>query len=500
MSIASKLLRIAAAKDNIKAAIEAKGVTVQATDTFENDYATRIGEIVTGGGGATTGDFLVRFIDYDGTVLKEEWVDSGEDATPPTVPDHSTDCSGGGLTFQEWNNPYTNVTRDTDVGATYITTDGKTHAFLTLTIASTKSVNLYLNKSDGSTLTVDWGDGSQNTYTNNGSFNTGSHTYTNYGDYEVIMWISSGTGSYGFGQGSSTYSFLASYKDRLKKIFFGLSIIIIGAQAFYEHKNLTYIVVPAHVTYFGSDTFKNCFSLLAVIFPKIMTTTYPNTFTNCTNLSEIVMNEGLGSINSQYLFGCFILKSIVVPKTVGGILISAFENCYSLEKIAIPPNLTSLAGSVFANCRALIEVILPDTMTSIGSSIFNGCSMLFNLKLPISVGSIDTISFTLGCYSLETIVLPLNLTQIKMYMCGYTKKMKYLKIPQSVTSIASAAFYDALILEYDFTEHTSVPSLAATDAFTGISSICKIKVPLALETAWKAATNWVTYANYIVGV
>lgn len=498
MSIATEIARLQQAKADLKTAINTKGRAI--TDETIDQYAAEVDAIEVGGGGTTTGDFLVRFIDYDGTVLKEEWVDSGEDATPPTLPDHSGDCSGGGLTFQEWNNDYTNVTRDTDVGATYITTDGKTHAFLTLTITSTKSVNLYLNKSNASTLTVDWGDGTQNTYTNSGSFNTGAHVYANYGDYEITMWISSGTGYYGFGQGSSTYSFLASYKDRLKKIFFGLSILIIGAQAFYEHKNLTYIVVPSHITYFSTETFKNCWSLVAVIFPKIMTTTYPNTFSSCLTLSEIVMNEGLGSINTQYLSGCYLLKSIIVPKTVGGILISAFQSCYSLEKIVLPPNLTSLGGSVFTDCRALIEVILPDTMTSIGSGIVSGCNKLSNIKLPTSVGSMDTMYSFFSCHTLETIVLPLNLTQIKTYMYAYAKKIKYLKIPSSVTSIASSAFYEVLILEYDFTDHTSVPSLAATDAFTGISLICKIKVPLALEAAWKEATNWVTYANYIVGV
>ena len=48
------------------------------------------GTLESGGGETPTdGDYLVRFIDYDGTILKEEWVDSGEDATPPDLPDYS---------------------------------------------------------------------------------------------------------------------------------------------------------------------------------------------------------------------------------------------------------------------------------------------------------------------------------------------------------------------------------------------------------------------------
>ena len=38
------------------------------------------------------------------------------------------------------------------------------------------------------------------------------------------------------------------------------------------------------------------------------------------------------------------------------------------------------------------------------------------------------------------------------------------------------------------------------NAFNGINPLCKIKVPASLETEWKEATNWATYADYIGGV
>ena len=54
----------------------------------------------------TTGDYLVRFIDFDGTKLKEQWVNAGQAATAPTPPTHQY------LTFDEWNNDYTNIQHD----------------------------------------------------------------------------------------------------------------------------------------------------------------------------------------------------------------------------------------------------------------------------------------------------------------------------------------------------------------------------------------------------
>jgi hypothetical protein len=51
---------------------------------------------------------------------------------------------------------------------------------------------------------------------------------------------------------------------------------------------------------------------------------------------------------------------------------------------------------------------------------------------------------------------------------------------------------------YDFSHHTAVPTLANTNTFTGIPTDCKIIVPDALYDEWVAATNWSTYASYII--
>ena len=62
MSIATEITRLTNAKASIKSAIEAKGVTVPSSTTLDG-YATLIGNIQTGGGGATltptAGDYPV---------------------------------------------------------------------------------------------------------------------------------------------------------------------------------------------------------------------------------------------------------------------------------------------------------------------------------------------------------------------------------------------------------------------------------------------------------
>lgn len=74
-------------------------------------------------------------------------------------------------------------------------------------------------------------------------------------------------------------------------------------------------------------------------------------------------------------------------------------------------------------------------------------------------------------------------------------------IPDSVTSIGTYAFNGChCVAFYDFSNHTGVPTLSNTNAFSGIPADCQIRVPASLVDTWKAATNWSTYASYIVGV
>lgn len=57
--------------------------------------------------------YTVRFYDYDYTLLKEQQVGEGLNATPPTTPTHT------GMTFTGWDGEYTNVQKDIALHALY---------------------------------------------------------------------------------------------------------------------------------------------------------------------------------------------------------------------------------------------------------------------------------------------------------------------------------------------------------------------------------------------
>ena len=70
-----------------------------------------------------------------------------------------------------------------------------------------------------------------------------------------------------------------------------------------------------------------------------------------------------------------------------------------------------------------------------------------------------------------------------------------------IASVSAQAFQYCYALRYvDFTHCTAVPTLANVNAFGSTHSQLEIRVPAGLVEEWKAATNWATYADKIVGV
>ena len=64
------------------------------------------------------GDYEVKFLDWNGNVLKTEKVKKGESATAPVTPVRA-DANGVGYVFTGWNKSFDNITAATEVTAEY---------------------------------------------------------------------------------------------------------------------------------------------------------------------------------------------------------------------------------------------------------------------------------------------------------------------------------------------------------------------------------------------
>ena len=169
--------------------------------------------------------------------------------------------------------------------------------------------------------------------------------------------------------------------------------------------------------------------------------------------------------------GEYVIK-LTVDGTMGFYGTSSFNEYSAILRYSSSPDARNY---VYRNSVQKIE--LPNSVTSIGDYAFNTCFSLASITIPNSVTSIGKDAFDYCC-SLASITIPNSVTSIGNY---------------AFSSCYSVAFYD-------FSNHTSVPTLSNTNAFTNIASDCQIRVPSSLVDTWKAATNWSTYADYIVGV
>ena len=451
-----------------------KGTTVKINP---QDFSSEIASIETGG---TTGDAVfksdVNFYDYDGTLLHSYTKDSF--LALSALPDLPTK---NGLTCQGWNYTLANAKEYVtdygvlDIGATYITDDGKTRLYIKTATKGRMNVPLYFSQTVSQGVTIDWGDGSVTTVSGTGYVNT-SHTYSNIGEYVITLNPASGC-TLGLGRDSSSYCVMGNttnngrvYCNILQAVEIGKNVTSISSYAFYYCHSLSSVVIPSNVTSINKNAFCSCYSLSSVVIPSSVKIISERLFSNCYSLSSVVISSSVTHISNYVFYYCHSLSSVVIPSSVTVIGSYNFQNCYSLSSVVIPIDVSIISDSMFLNCYSLSSVVNP----IISKSTFQNCYSLSSVVIT-SNATIGNKAFY-NCYSLSSVVIPSN-----------------------ITSIDSYAFYNCYgMAYYDFRALTSVPTLSTTDAFGSIPSDCKIVVPDSLYSSWTTATNWSTYASQIV--
>lgn len=168
-------------------------------------------------------------------------------------------------------------------------------------------------------------------------------------------------------------------------------------------------------------------------------------------------------------------------------------------------NITTIESQAFA--RAQVNgLALPNTISVLGVACFTS-AFIATLVVPplVTVLPSSAFSFIQPVYNTETweelpinIILPQNLTKIGN-SCFEGSFIKQITIPDTVTEIGDRAFYYCGQLA-SITCLAATPPALGTDALYTDTAGFTIKVPAASVAAYKAATNWSSYADYIVGV
>ncbi|MBR5489883.1 MAG: leucine-rich repeat domain-containing protein [Oscillospiraceae bacterium] len=171
-------------------------------------------------------------------------------------------------------------------------------------------------------------------------------------------------------------------------------------------------------------------------------------------IKRVELGTGIVNVGAAGLGHCYSLRGLKFPESKLTFGSSCVISCRRLEKFNMSNNDSPLGGSMFSGCEGLREVVLSESITDIPSSTFSGCTVLTYIKIPGKVSNVMASAFN-NCYSMK--------------VC-------------------------------DFTDHSAVPTLSSTSVFNNVPEDCEIRVPAALAEEWKAASNWSTYADRIVGV
>ncbi len=145
-------------------------------------------------------------------------------------------------------------------------------------------------------------------------------------------------------------------------------------------------------------------------------------------IRKVVVNEGITSVGSMALAYLEKMESISLPASLRELGNHALANNFGLKQIVLPENLETLDEMALFQCIGLSSLHIPAGVKSIGESAIDGCHLD-----SITVDEANT------AFCAEDGVL---YTKDKKELLAITSNRTELTIPDSVTRVGSALFFD----------------------------------------------------------
>lgn len=385
----------------------------------------------------------INFWDYEGTLLYAwTFAELATKTELPPLPSHD------GLVCQGWNWTLQDIKdagRELDIGALYITDDGKTRLCVDVDTETWDDFVLNYWQSTRNATTVDWGDGTTPETKNADSYIEHRHVYASSGSYVITMSVKEGTTMW---LGRDGYMLIARGETdsgrcaMLRRVEVGARVARTDPQCFRNCCRLESISLPQSTKVYAARAFEMCTQLRVLIAADM--DEIRQTFYNCVSLSAIATSKGTTQTNN-YAITSTAVRQVNFDMT-------AARQAQSIERVHIK----AVNGQVgdFMSCRSLLEVTIPADATTFVTAAFQGDNALRRVTCLGDIASIPAQVFQ-RCYPLRFV---------------------------------------------DFTHCTAVPTLANVNAFDQTHPQLEIRVPASLVAAWKAATNWSSLADHIVGV
>lgn len=290
----------------------------------------------------------------------------------------------------------------------------------------------------------------------------------------------------GIGECTSSEVVIGIYND--------MSVTEIAPYAFKNAITVRDVNITSTVKVIGESAFQNCSNLESVTIPDSITAIGPTAFYACTSLQYVYAADLASWLEISFE------SSLANPLAFASLL---FLDGEQVVDLVIPDGTRKIGNNAFYGYSALETVVIPNTVKSIGAGAFADCDSL-------SYNEYDN-AYYLGNESNPYLVLVSvkdtditscaineNTKIIHSHAFAYCKNSFSIDIPESVTEIGMAAFYDSPLLisvklpsgitkiDYNtFCGCSSLTALVIPDsvteigeaAFSGCASLSSINIP-----------------------
>ncbi len=269
-------------------------------------------------------------------------------------------------------------------------------------------------------------------------------------------------------------------------------VVALGEEAFYR-ASLTGISIPSSVTQIKSSCFLFATLPSTISVPESVTEIWERAFA-AYSLSSIDVDTAnpvyrtidgmLFSKDTATIIECPIGKggAITLPQNTRHIAPCAFIYCQSVTGIALPQGLQSIGYWAFLYNSSLNNVVIPSSVTQIDDNVFGGCEALTSLTLAegnmhymmdgLMLYTIngDTL---LSCHkSADSVFLHSGLRAVGGF--GMNSDVRYVHVPEGVTTILDNAFNSSSVVAVDLPEEMD---LIEGYAFSGCMSLTRVTMP-----------------------
>lgn len=232
------------------------------------------------------------------------------------------------------------------------------------------------------------------------------------------------------------------------------------------------------------------------------------------NLTTINFGSEVESIPNYLCYGLKKLTTITIPSSVKYIGQQAFSGCTGLTSFTIPETVEKIhtSGAVLSGCTGItvlnynaVSCVRSSSMSATGvttlNSIWGATSNLTTVNIGNQVQVIPGGLLGTGQSKVTSITIPNSVTTIS-YAAFYQSKLTSIDLPASVTRIENYAFASCTSLTSITIRSTTPPTLDSTysSTFPSTSQNYKIYVPASAVNTYKTTSKWSTWSSRIQAI